>query len=73
MTHGKLKAKEIVKMECEILKTLCFNTLRFPSLYVMIEFLLVKINFHLFRGYKDIKKVVTYISKMLMHDYDIIS
>jgi len=39
----------------------------------MIEFLLVKTDFHLFKGYKDIKKVVTYVSKMLMHDYDIIS
>ena len=73
MTHGKIKAKDIVTMEIDILQTLGFNTLKIPSLFVMIEFLLVKTDFHLSKSFPDILKVVTYVSKMLMHDFSIIS
>ena len=69
MTHGKMKAKEIVKCEEDILKTLNFELLSSPSLYVFVEFLIVKLNFHTSPYYKDIVKVMTYITKMLMHDY----
>lgn len=34
---------------------------------------MVKNDFHLSKQYVDIVKVITYVSKMLMHDYDIIS
>lgn len=69
MTHGKMKAKEIVKCEEDILKTLNFELLSSPSLFVFVEFLIVKLNFFSSPFYKDIVKVMTYITKMLMHDY----
>ena len=39
----------------------------------MIEILLVKNDFHLSSKFKDILKVVNYISKMVIHDYSIIT
>lgn len=73
MTHGKMKAKEVVKSENEILEALGFRLLDQPSLFVFIENLLVKLNFHSNKHLDDVFKVVTYISKMLMHDFSIIS
>ena len=73
MTHGKIIARDIVLMEIDMLQTMNFNLLQNPSLFVMIEFLLVKMEFHLSKSYKDIVKVITYVSKMLMHDFSIIS
>ena len=73
MTHGKISTKEIVALEIDILQTLNFNLLQNPSLFIMIEFLLVKTDFHLSKSFPDIIKVVTYVSKMLMHDFSIIS
>lgn len=72
MTHGKIQSQCIVLMEFDMLKTMEFEMLGSPSLFVFIEFLLVKMNFHVSRCFGDILKVVTYISKMLMHDYGIL-
>ena len=72
MTHGKIKHKSIVKTEFDILKVMNFKMLSSPSLFVFIEFLLVKMNFHQSKTFPDIVKVVTYISKMIMHDYSIL-
>ena len=69
MTHGKLAAREVVRCEEDILKTLDFQLLGSPSLFVFVEFLSVKLGFHTSPFQKDIAKVVTYITKMLMHDY----
>ena len=46
MTHGKMTKKSIVDMENEILQTLGFKLLDSPSLYIFVEFLAVKLNFH---------------------------
>jgi hypothetical protein len=73
MTHGKMQAKEVVRCEESVLKTLDFELLTFPSLFVFIETLVVKLNFHSTIFFKDIMKVVTYISKMIMHDYSILT
>lgn len=69
MTHGKLAAREVVRCEEDILKTLDFQLLGSPSLFILVEFLCVKLGFHTSPFQKDIAKVVTYITKMLMHDY----
>jgi len=69
MTHGKIQAKEVVKCEEDILKILNFELLSSPSLFIFVEFLMVKLNFHVSAFYKDITKVITYITKMVMHDY----
>ena len=69
MTHGKLAAREVVRCEEDILKTLDYQLLGSPSLFIFVEFLCVKLGFHTSPFQKDIAKVVTYITKMLMHDY----
>ena len=69
MTHGKMQSKDVVRCEEDILKTLNYELLSWPSLFVFVEFLIVKMNFHVSPYHKDIMKVVTYITKMLMHDY----
>ena len=73
MTHGKMKAKEVVECELDILATLNFKLLETPSIFVFVEFLLVKLGFHDHEQSEDVNKVVTYITKMLMHDYGLIS
>lgn len=73
MTHGKMKPQEVVRSEQSILEALNFRLLNQPSLFVFIESLLVKLNFHTHKHVDDVFKVVTYISKMLMHDFSIIS
>ena len=73
MTHGKMLAKEVVRCEENILKTMDFELLSSPSLFVFIEMLVVKLNFHTTPFFKDIMKVVTYISKMILHDYSILT
>jgi len=72
MTHGKMQAKEVVRCEESILKTLEYELLSSPSLFVFIEFLIVKLNFHTTPFLADIMKVVTYIAKMIMHDYNLL-
>ena len=73
MTHGKMKSKEVVECETDILMALNFKLLEQPSIFVFIEFLLVKLGFHDNPLSDDVNKVVTYISKMLMHDYSLIT
>jgi cyclin B len=73
MTHGKIQAKDVVKCEESMLKTLNFELLGTPSLFVFIEALIVKLNFHTTSYYSEIIKVVTYISKMMMHDYGLLT
>lgn len=46
MTHGKMSKKSIVSMENEILMTLDFKLLEAPSLFIFVEFLAIKLNFH---------------------------
>lgn len=69
MTHGKLQAREVVRCEEDILRTLDFQLLGSPSLFVFVECLSVRLGFHTSPFQRDIAKVVTYITKMLMHDY----
>ena len=73
MTHGKMKAREVVECETDILATLNFKLLEQPSIFVFVEFLLVKLGFHDNPLSEDVNKVVTYITKMLMHDYGLIT
>ena len=73
MTHGKMKAKDVVECETDILATLNFKLLEQPSIFVLVEFLLVKLGFHDNVMCEDVNKVVTYITKMLLHDYSLIS
>jgi len=73
MTHGKMKTKEIVECETDILTTLNFKLLEQPSIYIFVEFLLVKLGFHDNPLTNDINKVITYITKMLLHDYLLIT
>ena len=73
MTHGKIKAKDIVDCETEILTTLNFKLLEQPSIFVFVEFLLVKLGFHDHPLSEDVNKVVIYITKMLLHDYSLIT
>lgn len=73
MTHGKMKAKEVVDCETDILTTLNFKLLEQPSIFVFVEFLLVKLGFHDNPLSEEVNKVVTYITKMLMHDYSLIT
>jgi len=72
MTHGKMKHKEVVDCEADILAALNFKMLEQPSIFVFIEFLLVKLGLHDNLLTNDITKVVIYISKMLLHDYSLI-
>lgn len=60
-------------MELEILNTLGFKLLDTPSLNIFVEFLLVKLNFHFSNHFEEIRKIIIYVTKMLMHDYSIIS
>ena len=73
MTHGKMKARDVVDCETDILTTLEFKLLEQPSIFVFVEFLLVKLDFHDNPLRDDINKVVTYITKMLLHDYSLIT
>lgn len=73
MTHGKMRPKDIVDCETDILATLNFKLLEQPSIFVLIEFLLVKLGLHTSPLGSEINKVVTYISKMLLHDYSLIT
>lgn len=42
------------------------------SLLVLVEFLFVKLNFYRLSKYTQIQKIFIYITKMIMHDYDIV-
>lgn len=59
-------------MEFEILTTLNFNLLKSKSLYVAVEFLFVKLNFFRMEKYQQIRRIYMYLSKMVIHDYDLV-
>lgn len=69
MTHGKIEARDIVRCEEDVLRALEFRLLDTPSLFVFVEMLIVKFGFHASPFFPDIMKVVTYVAKMVMHDY----
>lgn len=73
MTHNKIKNSDILECELEMLSTLDFCFYDTPNLFALIEILLVKLNLHTTPMIDDIFKVVTYISKMILHDYTLIS
>lgn len=73
MTHGKVKAQDIVACETDILIALNFSLLRQPSLYTIVECLLVKLGFHDNTLTEDVNKVITYVTKMVMHDYQLLT
>ena len=73
MAHGKIDFKTIKNFESEILLTLNFKLLDSPSLFIFTEFLLSKIYLHERKDYKEIRSVIVYITKMVMHDLDILS
>lgn len=72
MTHNKITAVQIQQMEFEILTTLDFNLLRGKSLFVIVEFLFVKLNFFRMEKFQQIRRIFIYLSKMIIHDYDLI-
>lgn len=72
MTHNKISASQIQQMEFEILSTLDFNLLRSKSLFVTVEFLFVKLNFFRMEKFQQVRKIFTYLSKMVVHDYDLL-
>lgn len=72
MAHGKLTAQEIVRCERDILETLSFRVMGNSSLFVFTEMLLVKLSFHTTPVWPDVLRVITYITKMTMHDYDVL-
>jgi hypothetical protein len=51
LTHGSMDAAVIRRMELEILVTLDFQMLRTPSLFIFLEQLQVRLNFHKKRGF----------------------
>jgi len=73
MTHNKLRPRDVVECETEVLTALDFNPLTTPSLFVVVEMLLVKLGLHQGELSADLLKVVTYIAKMVMHDYAVLS
>lgn len=50
-----------------------FKLLEAPSLYVFVEFLVVKLNFHLQSPFEDVQKILVYVTKMIMHDYQLLT
>lgn len=72
MTHNKINNVDILACEFEILSALDFCFYDTPNLFALIEILLVKLDLHKTLMIKDIFKVVTYISKMVVHDYNLI-
>lgn len=73
MTHNKLRARDIVDCELEILSALGFNFLGASPLFVVIELLFVKLGLYQLEVTPDLLKVITYISKMVMHDYALLT
>jgi len=51
MTHNSILAEKIIEMEKTILEALDFNLMRSPSIFVFLENLIVKLNFHLKIGF----------------------
>lgn len=59
-------------MEFEIIGTLNYKLLDSKSLLVLVEFLFVKLNFYWLSKYQQIQKIFIYITKMILHDYEIL-
>ena len=73
MTHDKIAAKDILACEFNILSAVNFCFYDTPNLFALIEILLVKLDLHRTPMIDDIFKVCTYISKMILHDYSLIT
>lgn len=73
MTHEKIPASDILACEFSILQSLNFCFYDTPNLFAVIEILLVKLDLHRTPMIGDIFKVCTYISKMILHDYSLIT
>lgn len=73
MAHGKLTAKEIVQCEIDFAIALDYRLMANSSLFVFVEMALVKLNLHSNAVWKDALKVATYIAKMTMHDYKLLT
>ena len=73
MTHEKIPAADILACEFQILQALDFCFYDTPNLFAVIEILLVKLDLHRTPMIADIFKVCTYISKMILHDYSLIT
>jgi hypothetical protein len=73
MTHEKIPASDILACEFSILQALNFCFYDTPNLFAVIEILLVKLDLHRTPMIGDIFKVCTYISKMILHDYSLIT
>lgn len=73
MTHDKIPAADILACEFDILQSLGFCFYDTPNLFALIEILLVKLDLHRTPMINDIFKVCTYISKMILHDYSLIT
>jgi len=73
MAHGRMKTKEIVETEEQILKAIDFKLFDKPSLYVFVEILTVILDLHNKVFYKDMMNVIGYLSKMIVHDYSILT
>lgn len=73
MTHNKLRARDIVDCELEILSALGFNFYAVSPLFVVIEMLFVKLGLYNQELTPDLLKVITYVAKMVMHDYSLLS
>ena len=73
MTHNKIASADILACEFEILSNLDFCFYNTPNLFAIIEILLVKLDLHQTPMIDDIFKVSTYISKMVVHDYSLIT
>lgn len=72
MAHGKIDFRTVKSFETEILFTLDFKLLDSPSLFIFTEFLLTKLYLHERKDYKEIRSVIVYITKMVMHDLEIL-
>jgi hypothetical protein len=73
MTHDKIPAADILACEFKILQAVDFCFYDTPNLFALIEILLVKLDLHRTPMINDIFKVCTYISKMILHDYSLIT
>lgn len=72
MSHGKLTAREIVKCELDMISALDFKLMNNSSLFVFTEMVLIRLNFHMSPIWKDVIKIITYITKLVMHDYKVL-
>lgn len=72
IAHGKLTKSQIVDCETEFLRCLDFRLFKNPSLFIFVELVLVRLNFHFSDLWNELYRVVTYITKMAMFELDIL-